>query len=359
MTNKFRQNVESAIGWICRAQDADRSGGVPAHYMPLRGWSAPYPETTGYIIPTFVQLSKHSKRPDLLERAIRMGDWLVSIQMQNGAFQAGTWVEGRPASPSIFNSGQILFGLVALAEATNDPKWATAAQKCALWIKDQQEPNGSWLKYAYRETLHVYKSRVAWALALASVLLNEPRFAKAARSNVEHALSCQHENGWFDHASFKSGTSPVLHTFVYTVRGVLETGIVLGERQYVDAATKSGISMLKAQMDDGSLPGVVDTHFSKGGFRCVTGIAQQVIVWNRLAQRGIETKQFSEATEAALGYLASVQISSPGHVNHGGFPGSDPLWGPYMRFRYPNWAAKFFLDAVLTSDPSFPSEVWV
>ena len=50
--------------------------------------------------------------PRSLERAIRMGDWLLSIQMQNGAFQAGTWVEGRPASPSIFWANT--FGLVAL-----------------------------------------------------------------------------------------------------------------------------------------------------------------------------------------------------------------------------------------------------
>ena len=114
---------------------------------------------------------------------------------------------------------------------------------------------------------------------------------------------------------------------MYTVRGVLETGIVLGESQYVDAATKSAISMLKAQMDDGSLPGVVEPQFSKGGFRCVTGIAQQVIVWNRLAQRGIETKQFSEATEAALDIIGSDLQSRI--VNHGGFPGSDPLGALY------------------------------
>jgi hypothetical protein len=31
---------------------------------------------------------------------------------------------------------------------------------------------------------------------------------------------------------------------------------------------------------------------------------------------------------------------------YGALAGSAPLWGDYMRFRYPNWAPKFFLDAM-------------
>lgn len=31
----------------------------------------------------------------------------------------------------------------------------------------------------------------------------------------------------------------------------------------------------------------------------------------------------------------------------GGISGSAPLWGSYIRFGYPNWAAKFFIDAML------------
>jgi len=33
----------------------------------------------------------------------------------------------------------------------------------------------------------------------------------------------------------------------------------------------------------------------------------------------------------------------------GAIAGSYPLWGRYLRWRYPNWAAKFFLDALLLS----------
>ena len=32
---------------------------------------------------------------------------------------------------------------------------------------------------------------------------------------------------------------------------------------------------------------------------------------------------------------------------HGGIKGSHPVWGGYDPFRYPNWAAKFFADALM------------
>jgi len=31
----------------------------------------------------------------------------------------------------------------------------------------------------------------------------------------------------------------------------------------------------------------------------------------------------------------------------GGMPGSNPRSGGYMKHRYPNWAAKFFMDALM------------
>jgi hypothetical protein len=31
----------------------------------------------------------------------------------------------------------------------------------------------------------------------------------------------------------------------------------------------------------------------------------------------------------------------------GAVAGSSPIFGRYMAFRYPNWAAKFFMDALM------------
>src|SRR2546423_12198508 len=96
--------VEQALSWLCRAQDRalPRDGGVARHFSLLTGWSASYPETTGYIVPTMLRCAADRGDDSLRERARTMLDWLVSIQFPDGGFQAGT-IGARPLVPTIFN----------------------------------------------------------------------------------------------------------------------------------------------------------------------------------------------------------------------------------------------------------------
>ena len=347
-----------AIKWLERAQDAELSGGVPAFYAPLSGWSKPYPETTGYIISTFLAFAEFIDRPELTFRAVRMGEWLLSIQYPDGAFPGGIWVQGKEGPRSIFNSGQILFGLISLWKATGESRWRDAGMRCAHWLILNQDGDGAWRKFAYRNNLHVYKTRVAWALALAGKHWQDERLKAAAIRNIERALDFQDQLGWYEHASFDADTAPVLHTFAYTVQGVLETGMVLRRQDFIDRAVLSSQSLANCQTPDGSLPGRVQRDFSSGGFRCLTGIAQQVIVWSRLRQIGDQHKNWAQHSSLALAYLRNAQVDKPGHINDGGFAGSLPIWGPYMRLRYPNWAVKFYLDAVIADAQLKDDEAW-
>lgn len=351
-------SARRAIAWIERAQDADPSGGVPAVYVPMRGWSPPYPETTGYIIPTFLALAGRLGRPELAARATRMGEWLLNIQYPDGAFAGSVWVPGKEAPRSIFNSGQILFGLLALWKATGEQRWRDAGLRCSHWLLSNQDDDGAWRKFAYKNTLHVYKTRVAWAMALAGKHWDDAQLLAGATCNIESALGFQDQRGWYEHASFDAGTAPVLHTFVYTVQGVLEAGLVLQRQDFVDRAVLSSQSLAQCQSPDGSLPGRVQRDFSSGGFRCLTGIAQQVIVWGRLRQVGDQRGDWARHSAAALTYLRKVQVDKPGHINDGSFAGSSPVWGPYMRLRYPNWAVKFYLDAVIADAQLMDEEAW-
>ena len=60
-------------------------------YHPLKGWSNMYPETTGYIIPTFINIGKTFKRQDTIDKAMLMADWLLSIQNKDGSFISGLY----------------------------------------------------------------------------------------------------------------------------------------------------------------------------------------------------------------------------------------------------------------------------
>src|SRR5262245_38916208 len=50
-------HLRAAADWLTRAQDATDDGGVSGRFLLKSGWTSSYPETTGYIIPTFLALA--------------------------------------------------------------------------------------------------------------------------------------------------------------------------------------------------------------------------------------------------------------------------------------------------------------
>ena len=130
-------------------------------------WSASYPETTGYIIPTFLALAEARAEPQARERALRMADWEGDIQMEDGAVLSG--VLGTPRGPAVFNTGQALFGWIAAFEASGNERYASAARAAAEWLVSHQDPDGAWRRDLSAMTsapVHTYNNRCSWALAV-------------------------------------------------------------------------------------------------------------------------------------------------------------------------------------------------
>jgi len=58
---------------------------------------------------------------------------------------------------------------------------------------------------------------------------------------------------------------------------------------------------------------------------------------------------YQRAAEAAIRFVTSTQvINTSDEKIRGGIAGSYPIYGSYERFKFPNWAAKFYIDAILT-----------
>src|SRR5690625_4519330 len=110
-------HLDAVMDWLCRAQDATPDGGVARMYHIKTGWGASYPETTGYIIPTFLEYARLTENRSYVERALRMADWEIEVQMPSGAVQGGTVAD--PPSPAIFNTGQVIFGWLAAHAAAS------------------------------------------------------------------------------------------------------------------------------------------------------------------------------------------------------------------------------------------------
>src|ERR1044072_3499899 len=78
-------HLREAAAWLIRAQDHGADRGVSYGADFGHGFLASYPETTGYIICTFLDLARHFSDPTFRDRAVEMGEWESAIQMSSGA----------------------------------------------------------------------------------------------------------------------------------------------------------------------------------------------------------------------------------------------------------------------------------
>jgi hypothetical protein len=138
------------------------------------------------------------------------------------------------------------------------------------------------------------------------------------------------------------------HTIAYATRGILEVGVIASNGRFVDAAVRIARAVAQTQRDDGALPGRLDAAWKPAArWTCVTGNAQMAIVWQRIAHETGD-RSVLPAAEKANRFNMSVQdLSTSEQGIRGGIPGSHPRGGGYMTHRYPNWAAKFFMDALM------------
>src|SRR5271166_4466113 len=79
--------LNSSMRWILDAQRSD--GGIAAYYSLLTGYSASYPEVTGYIIPTLYDFARMTDESSAVTSAEAATRWLLSLQMPTGAFRGG------------------------------------------------------------------------------------------------------------------------------------------------------------------------------------------------------------------------------------------------------------------------------
>jgi uncharacterized protein YyaL (SSP411 family) len=346
-----QRGLKAAAEWLARAQDATGSGGVSANYdVVKRKWAGAYPETTGYIIPTFFRYADFSGNNEYRERAIRMAEWESDIQLPEGGVRAGT-MDAKQVVPTIFNTGQVLFGWLSAWQHTQDTRFRDSLVRAADWLVAAQDPDGAWRRFASpfaAHTLNTYNPRVAFGLAQAGHALGESRYLDAAVRNVEWALTQMRPNGWLENNDLEDNSRPLTHTIAYATRGIMEVGLIASNNAFVDAATRISLAGANAQRRDGALPGRLDSRWqSAARWSCMTGNAQMAIIWQRLvAETG--DRSWTPPAERANRFNLSIQdLAATDAGVRGGIPGSHPLKGDYMKNRYPNWAAKFFMDALM------------
>jgi len=241
-----------------------------------------------------------------------------------------------------------MHGMLAGYLQLRRPECLESAVRAGYWLARHQDADGCWRHYEHNGIPHTYNTRGTWALLVTALLAEDRELKMAAIRNLDWALGQQRESGWFANNAFTPDRKPFTHTIAYAIRGFLECGMVLHETRYIDAAIKAARAVARVQRADGWLAGTYGEDWHAGaGYCCLTGVAQMSLIWTRIAQEAGIVELRNNA-RAALSLLKRNQRLG-GHdlIVRGAIAGSQPIWGRYSMFEFPNWAAKFFADALM------------
>lgn len=344
---RYEGHLVGAAEWLGRTER--RSGGSAAHYSPGLGWSRAYPETTGYIIPTLLTISQRTGDASHAARAVRFGEWLLAIQNKDGSWNGGTHPP-RVARPSIFNTGQILKGMLALWRSTSEDRWLRAGRRGASWLASGMGPDGLWRGGDYRSS-HTpsYYSHVLWPLLAVSKECNDTATSDMVVRGLRAILERRRENGVISGWAFSEGAAAFTHTIAYTIRGIQECALLLQDDALFGSVTPALEQLVRrSELRGGALPGAFDDEWnSRGKYVCLTGNAQVAFCILLEEARNPDLRLVSAAARMVDVVCRHQLLRSPFAGVRGAVGGSAPLFGAYMRFRYPNWAAKYLCDAIV------------
>jgi len=347
---RYLRHLEATASWLRRSVVRGR-GGSAAYFSPLVGWSRPYPETTGYLIPTLLNMEEWLPGRELRLAAIRLGEWLLSIQRSEGAWSGGLYPPRGEGRPSVFNTAQIIKGVVSLYRATGEHRWAESAGMAATWLAEGVSGDGEWRGTDYRSCVTPsYYAHAAWPMLEAWDICGDESVRQAAERVLRMVLSRRQEDGSFRAWAFEPDKPPFTHTIAYTLRGLLESARLLEDWETYGEPVVPALEFFlrRAEFTGGRLPGAYRAGWQPvRGFTCLTGnvqVALCLLIW----EQRVGDLRIVNAAAKLVDYVCSTQwLRAPIAGLRGAVAGSVPLWGPYIRFRYPNWAAKYHCDALM------------
>ena len=215
-----KEHLKESIKWLRQTYYITNDGGMSSHYDLLHEkWGSSYPETTGYIIPTFLCYAKLTGDQSYRRMAIEMGDWEIRIQSVEGG--AGEPIGVCITRPRIFNTGQVMLGWLSLYKETGKEKYLEALIKASDFLVRNMGDDGKWLSYTFTGESKAYKSRVIWTLLEVYAITTEVRYQQAAELSVSWVLQQAKSNGWFYNNGFLN-SKPITHLIGYNLVGLLE-----------------------------------------------------------------------------------------------------------------------------------------
>lgn len=307
-SGKTTTQFARAINWIHGHQSLE--GGIQVSSAN----SNMYPEVTGYFIPSLINWGE-------IELAKQFGDALIEVQQDDGSF-----LDSGSTTKCVFDTGQIVRGLFALYEYTNETKYFQALNKAIEWINSTIGNDGRvnapdvdvWggvipigiLLYALEPALRISK-----ILGLNDLKLESAIALLLSDENLEKFTSVSH-----------------FHAYI------IEALVDLGE---VERAEKSLLPLLEAQNFRNWIPGKPDRKWV-----CSTAMFQYAVVCFKIGLYKEGEKLFLAAARlqnrsggwfGSYGWTAKI-LAPLGRLH--------PHFGMYFPRTEIPWVVKYFLDSL-------------
>ncbi len=276
----------------------------------VAGGKEGYPEVTGYFIPSLIEWGYR-------ETAAAYARWLCKIQKADGS-----WGDAAGKRSFIFDTGQILKGLLAISDLL--PEVRDNILRGCEWLVSKVEADGrmplldedAWGRgIANAEFVHLY---CLSPLRKASELYGIPKYGKKANEVLMYYKEKHRE----DIVRFER----LSHFQAYVLEGLVD----LGE---MDLA-REGMEVMAGYLDrNGYVPAYGNVEWV-----CSTGLFQLAVIWFKMG----DIKRGNQA----FAYACSLQNESGGW--YGSYPAGQNATEENTYFPYEeiSWAEKFFLDAL-------------
>lgn len=328
---------KSALTWISNSFKANNNLGSSGKSNVLGQFDKPYPETTGYLIPTLIDASKILDKKDYLQLALKQLDFFDSIQNSDGSFQQS--IDNK--KPIVFDTAQILIGFISLHQS-GTVNLLDKINDIRTWLYSRLDENGLFKSDHYFENYYPsYYSRVIWPMLLADQVLDIPFPDKSAKA-INYLQSLQNNNLSFADWSFDGRDDAFTHTIIYTLRGLWECACLLGMSELESTVVKSVSYLDQLILSEGGFAGSYDSSW-KGdrSFICSAGHAQLFLLMEKIKAKS--DIHFDSQTKLISILIGNQSVKGK---NKGGISASIPIWGKYQRWYYTNWTQKFFCDAI-------------
>lgn len=292
---------QEALSWLKKAQDLPPDDGISTYYDTRYNlWAPSYPETSGYIIRTFLRSGE-------TERALRVARWLRSVQTSYGAITNGFFSS---ATPNAFDTAQVLRGWLWAYDVDPDPRTLESIDRAVGFLED------SWRLEKWGPGMQTYYIRNIEPLKIyGSSIVDEV---------TDFYLQRMEQSDWFK--DVEDEDHPLTHFIAYIARGLLDIG--LPEHPLRIAKTLEAL-----QDPSGAIPARLSSLETPScSWICVPAVAQMAIVWHKLGMM--------QAYTHAMRFVSS--LSAPW--------ASLGVDATYLPGRQVNWSAKFIVDAYAIAD---------